>query len=208
LSPASFAGTILFDFGNGAVSPDTGVAANVVIGEAVPLSVESETVDGVTITLEGVGGEPDSQWGSNSNGIGIITAGQTEGAAARRRIDATRGTGEFVNFSFDFDVTIDSITLGNMNIDEVVEIALVSGNDPFAGGSFTFTGPDPPPQEIDDIPVNVFVKAGTVLSLSASVPKQNGVLWNDIAVTVIPEPATLAMLSVAMAITIALRRVS
>jgi hypothetical protein len=201
LSAACVAAPIRFDFGDGTVSPDTGVSANVVIADNIPVGSEAETVDGVTITLEGIAGPAGGTWQSTPNGIGIETTGQAGTAAGRPRIDKT--IGESVNFSFDVDVTINSIRLGNM-VEDTVEISFVSGTDPFAGGSFTYSTAAGP---TDDIPVNVFVTAGTVLSLGASVPDQQGVLWNDIVVTPIPEPSAMAMAGiVAATVGIALRR--
>jgi hypothetical protein len=200
LSAASTAAPIRFDFGNGNISPDTGVAANVVIADNAPLGTETETISGVTITLDGIVGPAGGTWTSTQNGIGIETVDQAGTAAGRQRIDGT--IGEFVNFSFDVDVTIDSIRLGNM-VDDTVEIAFVSGTDPFAGGSFTYSTPAGP---TDDIHVGVFVTAGTVLSLAASVPDQQGVLWNDVVVTPIPEPSTIAMIGVVAACVAALRQ--
>jgi hypothetical protein len=200
LGTTGIAAPIRFDFGDGTVSPDTGEPANVVIADNVPVGTETETIDGVTITLEGIAGAAGGTWQSTPNGIGIETDGQAGTAAGRPRIDKT--IGESVNFSFDFDVTINSIRLGNM-VEDTVEISFVSGNDPFAGGSFTHgmaAGPT------EDIPVNVFVTAGTVLSLGASVPDQQGVLWNDMVVTPIPEPATMAVLAIAAPLVLSLRR--
>jgi len=187
------AAPIRFDFGNGNVSDDTGVAANVVIAEGTTLvGNQTATISGTTITLQGIG-PSGSVWGATAQGIGIIPENQL-GMAAPRRIDGT--IGEFVYFSFDIDATINSIRLGNLTMAEEVEIAFVSGVDPFSGGSFTVTGIAPAPT--DDIPVDVFVNAGTVLSLTASDPRNNGVLWNDVVVTPIPEPSSGAMLVVAV----------
>jgi len=200
LNAASFAAPIRFDFGNGNVSDDTGVAANVVIVDG-PLTTETATIDGVTITLMGIANPQEgSTWGTTNNGIGVVTLNQAGGANVRQRIDGSLG--EFIHFSFDSDVTIDSIRLGNM-VDDTVEIDFVSGTDPFSGGSFTHNTAAGP---IDDIPVGVFVTAGTVLSLSTSVPHQNGVLWNDIVVTPIPEPSTIAVLGIAAGVVVAFRR--
>jgi len=195
------AAPIRFDFGNGNVSDDTGVAANVIIADETPLGVKTETIAGVTITLAGIANpQAGSTWGTNQNGIGVITSGQAGGANVRQRIDGS--IGEFINFSFDIDATIDSIRLGNM-VSDVVQIAFVSGTDPFGGGSFTHNTAAGP---TDDIPVGVFVTAGTVLSLTASTPHQNGVLWNDIVVSPIPEPSTSAMLVVAVLAAVASSR--
>lgn len=211
LSAASVAAPIRFDFGNGNVSDDTGVAANVVIANNSALGTEIRTVDGVTITLTGIADpQAGSLWRSTQNGIGIETFEQAGGANVRPRIDGPLG--EFINFSFDTDMTINSIRLGNMTPndaggDEVVEIAFVSGDDPFAGGSYTYsTSSGGPTGPTDDIPVGVFVTANTVLSFTASVPQNNGVLWNDMVATPIPEPNTIALMGLAAAFAVALRR--
>jgi hypothetical protein len=203
LSAASVAAPIRFDFGDGTVDAGTGVAANVVIAEGTSLAGnQTATVDGTTITLQGVG-PAGRVWGSNSQGIGIIP-GDMLGMAGQRRIDGTAD--EYVHFSFDKDATLDSIRLGALNANEQVTIAFVSGTDPFGGGSFTLSYPSSPPGPQDDIPVDVFVTAGTVLSLTATTPVQSGVLWNDIVVTPIPEPATAAMLTFSAVLGIAFRR--
>jgi hypothetical protein len=211
LSAAAVAAPIRFDFGDGTVDGGTGVAANVVIAEDTSLAgTQGGTVDGVAITLQGIG-PSDRLWGANSQGIGIITAGVSQSQrAGQRRIDGT--VPEFIYFSFDTDVTIDSVRLGNFTPNpttgshEEAEIAFVSGVDPFGGGSFTVNTATVTAGPTDDIPVGVFVTAGTVLSLAASIPQQNGVLWNDIVVTPIPEPATAAMLTLAAVVGIVVRR--
>ena len=56
LSAASLAAPIRFDFGDGTVDAGTGVAANVVIAEGTSLAGnQTATIDGTTITLQGVG---------------------------------------------------------------------------------------------------------------------------------------------------------
>jgi hypothetical protein len=203
LSAASVAAPIRFDFGNGEVDGGTGVAANVEIDEGDDMTnPTSVTIGGTEITLQGIG--PSGRvWGATSQGIGIIPDDML-GMGGQRRINGTDG--EYVHFSFDKDATIDSIRLGALNADEQVTIAFVSGTDPFGGSSFTLSYPSSPPGPQDDIPVGVFVTAGTVLSLTATTPVQGGVLWNDVLVTPIPEPATLVMPAFAVVAGIAFRR--
>ena len=207
----------LFDFGNGDFSANNATSdglSNFTFSVEVdqvsdPLGVRAETIDGVTLTLTPVVGSgfdfAQSFWGSNSQGIGIRSfdsAAANEGGANgnRRRIDGE--IGEAVHFSFDRDVTLFDMRFGSFDpagdgTEEITEISYVSGgSDPFGGTPFTIssgTGTDPD----QDHPVNVFVTAGTVLSLSTTTSVGQGILWNGMNVFEgpPPEPLTLQVLS-------------
>ncbi|GAA5495565.1 hypothetical protein Rhal01_01744 [Rubritalea halochordaticola] len=165
-----------FDFGNGTVDGNTGVAANVVITDGAALNTINATVDGISLTMQGMdsGG---GTYGSNSQGFGIYSSG-TSGATDRRISD---GDGETVQFSFDKTVTIQTVRMGSMTNGESFSISFVSGIDPFGGGNFTFTE-DGTYGPTEDIPVNIVVEAGTVLEFTTVNDLGGGVLWNDMVV--------------------------
>ncbi|MEM7396819.1 MAG: hypothetical protein AAF492_31200, partial [Verrucomicrobiota bacterium] len=81
----------IFDFGNGDIDGNTGVAANFGVSEGANLAVDrSATVDGITLTLAGMATPPGgSTWGANSQGIGIYTMGQS--GTTDRRIRSADG---------------------------------------------------------------------------------------------------------------------
>ncbi|WP_145290042.1 glycoside hydrolase family 28 protein [Pirellulimonas nuda] len=196
------AAPIRFDFGDGSVDVNTGVAANFVV-PAVSLSPQSNAVDGVTLTLEGMTTTPPGGvYTPNSQGFGIETSGESGNGGQRSRIGATED-GETVHFSFDTDVFLISLRLGNVNgADEGVALAFLSGDDPFAGGSFTYTTADSGATEgpTYDIPLgSIFVTAGTLLEFRSLNDASGGVLWNDLVVSTepVPEPATASLLLLA-----------
>ncbi len=173
-----------FDFGDGSVDNNTGVAANVVITESAALAPIVSTVNGVQMTLSGqVTGS--GTYGSNSQGFGVFTSGGTTGTNGRR-VDGSAG--ESVEFSFDRTVTLDSLRLGSFTNGETLEISFVSGTDPFAGSSFTFTS-DGTQGPTTDIPLGFGVVANTVLRFSTSNSIDSGILWNDLRVTTGLPPA-------------------
>lgn len=212
------AASIQFDLGNGSVDINTGVAANVVVAENAPLSVVTATIDGVTMTLTPVvatGADfASSQWGANTQGLGIRSrddSGSTsvdQGSNGGQRRRASGVVGEAFHISFDEDVTIDTIRLGALAPSddsgsgdiEIVELAFVSGVDPFSGsGPLTISSDQTlstPP--IEDLLIGVTINAGTVLSLSTDplATTASGVLFNDIVVSrVIPEPMSAALVA-------------
>lgn len=176
LLASSFAMGAQFDFGDGTVDANTGVAANVVITEGAALNTVNVAVDGIALSLQGMdaGG---GTYGSNSQGFGILSTG-TSGATSRRISD---DEGETVHFSFDKTVTIQTVRMGSMTEGESFVINYVSGTDPFAGGNFTFTE-DATNGPTVDIPVNITVEAGTVLELTTANDLGGGILWNDMVV--------------------------
>ena len=213
---SSSATSVRFDFGNGSVDGNSGVAANFVIAENQAFGVapgnQSLMLGGVELTIAPIVGSSSdfsqSQWGANSQGIGIrsrdsgggTSVDQGSNGGQRRRISGEAG--EAIQFSFDTDLTIESVRLGSLAPSdlsgrgdiETAEISFVSGVDPFGSSSWAVDAEaavNTLPTE--DLVVNVFVEAGTVLSLTASTPVTGGVLWNDIVVNVIPEPGSLAL---------------
>lgn len=155
-------------------------------GENVSISTSvSETIGGITMTLlraEVTGGDTgDDFWGINDQGIGVITDGA--GGPAGRRLSGD--VGESVVFSFDVDVFLDSARFGNFNASETVEIT------PAGGSTITITGAQDP--DFDNALGGVLVTAGTEITMTTT--GNNGVLFNEITVSEVPEPSSsLALL--------------
>ena len=197
----SWGSTIVFDFGNGDVDAGTGVAANFVVPDASALGTLTNTQGGVELSINGITTNTPGTYDSNTQGFGIVSDGESGNAASQRRLD-TATDGETVQFSFDTDVTLVSLRAGSIATDdEGFMLSFVSGVDPFAGGSFTHTTTDGGVTETGtfDIPLgDIAVAAGTVLEFSTVNEGGGGILWNDIAVRVIPEPSTLALASIGL----------
>ena len=190
--------TISFDFGSAA-------PANVVVADNAPVGTVTETVGGVTITLDPViaaGADAStSMWGANAGGFGVRSFDAGGGGSVdpgangsiKRRISGD--VGEAIEFSFDTDVTLESLLLGSLGSGETAVISLVSGTDPFGGsGVFEIDGPV---DATSDISVGAAVQAGTVLSISTvnGTTTAGGILFNELTVSIVPEPGSLALLS-------------
>ena len=200
LGGAAHGQAIVFDFGNGDVDGGTGVAANFVVPDASALGPLTNTQGGVELSITGITSNGPGTYDSNSQGFGIVSVDDTNNASQQRRLDTTND-GETVQFSFDSDVTLSSTRIGSLaSADEGFSLSFVSGVDPFAGGSFTFTTTDGGVTETGtfDIPLgDVSVTAGTVLEFSTLNEGGGGILWNDLRVLVGEPvvPLTLQVLS-------------
>ena len=206
LTTTAYSTAIRYDFGNGSVDSNTGVAANFVVADESALGTLTNTQGGIQMSLTGVTSDPGGGvYDSNSQGFGIRSADDSndpgENANAERRID-TAGDGETVQFSFDTDVILRTTRIGSMaSIDEGFMISFVSGVDPFGGGNFSYMTLDGGATEggTFDIPLgSINVNAGTVLEFSVFNAGGGGLLWNDLVVLRVPEPSSLLLASVLM----------
>lgn len=195
------AGSITFDFGNSntANNSQNGGDGNwePFADETTDIStIAATTIDGLQMTLVGTAvdtnGVADEFWGINNQGIGVITDDTTNGNsdAFDRRINGE--IGENVSFSFDQDVFLSSLRLGafagNANGAEEVTIT------PEGGASIVISRTETTTSPTTDWPLgDVLVSAGTPITLTSTVAVGQGVLFNEITVDVIPEPATLML---------------
>ena len=189
----------LFDFGNGDFSVNNATPdglANFVISDGTPLGTLTNTQNGVEMTLTGITTDAPGTYDSNSQGFGIVSAGDAGGGAAQRRLDTTND-GETVQFSFDTTVNLVSLRVGSLSSDdEGFVVSFISGDDPFGGGNFTYTTSDGGATEGPDydIPLgNIAATAGTVFEFSTINEGGGGILWNGLNTFIgtPPEPLTL-----------------
>lgn len=199
----SLAATVTFDFGNANTSNNSQNGGD---GNWAPFADEttdistvvSTTIDGLQMTLSGTAvddnGLADEFWGINNQGIGVITDGN--GGATGRRIDGS--IGEVISFSFDQDVTLSSVRLGsfNGNASGAETVTVTPDGGPAIEITQAATSPDP----LIDWPLGeVFVSAGTPITLSTAASIGGGVLFNEITVNTVPEPASIVLLCAALA---------
>jgi hypothetical protein len=155
---------------------------------------------GVTMTLTAVGNG--GLLDRSSTGVGVLSAEDPSGnATLARRIDGSLPTPESIRFSFDQEVTLDSIVVGAMHTGgaETLRLSLVSGEDPFAGvtgysgdyqlspGELAFSNSSGAtgPQEIAfglGAQDPIVIAAGTVLAITTQPSNGGGVLFNSITV--------------------------
>jgi len=164
-------------------------------GQATHQIVQS----GVTLSLAAVG--DGALLDRNSSGVGVNSSDDSGAVLTQRRIDGTLPTPEAIEFSFDADVTIDSMMIGAIDTggSESLVLTYISGVNPFAGlagymgdynlgaGSLTFT----PPAGADTPLLVSFggvgqddfvVQAGTVLAITANPAAAGGILFNEISI--------------------------
>lgn|GEM_PF-2150857 len=155
---------------------------------------------GVMLSLAagGVGAAFDA----DASGVGVASNLDSGGAAARQRVNGTYATPETIEFSFNQDVMLKSLQLGALNTAtaEAVVLSFVSGDNPFTGlagysndgftlgtDSLTFATSNADAMEFllefgilgqDEI----FLTAGTVLSLTADPAVGGGLLLNGLSI--------------------------
>jgi hypothetical protein len=172
------------------------------------LTTHQITDDDTTITINAVG--TSAVFDTNSNGVGILSAKDSgRGDAAARRIDGSSPDAESIQFSFNQDVSLESLTIGSLNLEgnEGVKLSYVSGGtNPFTGltgyagdyalaaDSLTFTtsGGGITPYLITygmDGQSPIVITEGTVLSVTADpVHTDAGILLDMITVNLLEEP--------------------
>jgi hypothetical protein len=165
------------------------------------------TADDTTITITPTGNG--AVLNTNSNGVGVnstdddLTAGNPTGTQFQRYIDGSLPTPESIQFSFDKDVSFESLTLGNLDLNntEGVVLKFISGTNPFTGlsgysGDYTLGSdsltfqPNTTGQTPFMVPYGLngqselLITAGTVLSLTSGPVASNGFLLDMITVNV------------------------
>ncbi|HEX6962908.1 MAG TPA: hypothetical protein VF175_13645 [Lacipirellula sp.] len=166
------------------------------------------TDNDATVTITAVG-DASAALDVNDLGVGVnsaeddVTGGSPTTNNRQRFIDGTLTTPEAVHFSFDRDVSLESLTLGNIDLDgtEGVVLSFVSGTNPFTGlagysGDYT-VGATSITFSTDDggqTPYTftygkngqdeLLVEAGTVLALTANPAADNGFLLDALTVHV------------------------
>jgi hypothetical protein len=167
---------------------------------AVPDQASYQLVQGgLTLKLEATGNGALLDW--NSNGVGVNSTQDSGGDTTQRRVDGSLPAPETIEFFFDRDVTISSVTVGALETDgsESLTLSFVSGINPFAGLagysgeyqlaaeslSFTTSSGASTPLEIpfggagqDDI----IVLRGTGLAITADPSAAGGILFNQLVV--------------------------
>jgi hypothetical protein len=156
---------------------------------------------------------------TNTTGVGVFSQTDLDvvpalGADGMRRIAGDRE--EALHFSFDRDVSLESITLGNFNFDamsgvgEQMVVSFVSGVNPFEGltgysgdyllgaDNLIYTMSQPKAEGGPFlIPLGmggqseIIVQAGTVLALTSLTPQDNGILLNMITANLLEIPPGL-----------------
>jgi hypothetical protein len=145
---------------------------------------------------------------TNDIGVGVNSTEDDAATANQQRfINGSLATSEALQFSFDRDVSFESLTVGNLDFGatEGVVLSFVSGTNPFAGGltgysgdyfasptSITFT-----PTTADQTPYTItygkngqqeiIVEAGTVLSVTASPAVSQGFILDMITVNLLDD---------------------
>lgn len=155
---------------------------------------------GVSLTLNAQGSS--ASFSADATGLGIASALDSGGADIQRRINGTYSTAEAIEFSFDQDVLLKSLDLDALNISGTEEVVLefVSGDNPFTSlvgydaAGFTLTGNSLlfAANSADAMEFSlefgilgqdeIFLSAGTVLSLTANPAVGGGLLLNSIGI--------------------------
>jgi hypothetical protein len=148
---------------------------------------------------------------TNDLGAGVNSVEDDAGGmeAFQRRIDGSLPTPEAINFSFDKDVSLESITVGSFNLDglEGMRLSFVSGDNPFAvaptgyssdyvfgANSVTFTtsGGGQTPYVVPfglGAQGDIIITAGTVLSVTGNHAfTDGGILLDMITVNSLAAP--------------------
>lgn len=170
------------------------------------------TDNDTTIMIESVG-DAGAVLDTNNLGVGVnsteddFTNGIATPNANQRFIDGSLTTPESIHFSFDEDVSFESLTLGNLDLDgtEGVVLSFISGTNPFTGlsgysgdytlgaDSLTFntnTGGQTPyaitygKNGQDEL----LIEADTVLSLTSNPVTANGFILDMITVHSLADP--------------------
>jgi hypothetical protein len=170
------------------------------------------TASDTTISIAAIG-DAGAVLDTNNLGVGVnsneddFTLGLPTSNANQRFIDGSLTTPEAIQFSFDQDVSFESLTLGNFDLDgsEGVVLKYISGTNPFTGltgysgdytlgaDSLTFStaGGGQTPYAITygmNGQDEIMIAAGTVLSLTSNPAAGNGFILDMITVNVATLP--------------------
>ncbi|MES2983076.1 MAG: sulfatase [Verrucomicrobiota bacterium] len=147
-------------------------AGNVNIVDASVASV-TPTVNGIQLTLTAASTSGTATLGANSQGFGVST--NSESNPNDTRLEGDKG--ESIRFSFDAQVSLTSLRLGNFANGEIATLSFVSGTNPFTNGTsltITANGNQGPATDIllASSPIVtgglIVIEAGTVLELKVS----------------------------------------
>ncbi|MEQ8617801.1 MAG: sulfatase [Lacipirellulaceae bacterium] len=162
----------------------------------------SAQIDKLGITLFLSAGGNAAQFDADATGVGVVSSFDTGTATQRRRVNGSYTTPETIEFSFDEDVFLKSLLLDalNTNGEETVTLSFVSGDNPFTGltgyddngltldaDSLTFAAANADGMEhLLEFGIlgqdELFLTAGTVLSLTADPVTGGGILLNAISI--------------------------
>lgn len=155
---------------------------------------------GMTLSLNAVGSN--ALFDYDAQGLGVASSLDTGGATQQQRVNGSLTTAEAIEISFDTDVMLKSLLLDGLNTmgAEAVVLSFVSGDNPFDGlsgydsdgftlgaDSLTFAGSSATASEFllefgtlsqDEI----FLTAGTVLSLTADPAVGGGLVLDSLSV--------------------------
>ena len=155
---------------------------------------------GVTMSLAAVGNG--AVFDHDSVGLGIASSLETGGATQRQRVNGSLTIPEAIEFSFDEDVMLKSLSLDNLNTNgaETVVLSFVSGDNPFtslsgydsngfalAADSLSFAASSASASEYvlefgslsqDEL----FITAGTILSLTADPAVGGGLVLDAVSI--------------------------
>lgn len=164
------------------------------------LATAELTVLGVTMSLTATG--DGASFDVGTTGVGVVSNLDVGGAAQRQRVNGVYSTPETIEFSFDTDVMLKSLSLGalNTNGDESVVLRFLSGDNPFTGldgynddgftldtESLSFAAANASAMEfVLDFGIlgqdELLLTAGTVLSITADPATAGGLLLADISI--------------------------
>ena len=158
------------------------------------------TVLGITMNISATG--DGAAFDADATSVGVVSNLDTGGATQRRRVNGTYATPETIEFSFDTDVMLKSLSLDALNTTGAEEVILsfVSGDNPFPGlfgyddggftlgvDSLTFAASSADGMDFDlELGIlgqdEIFLTAGTVLSLTADPAVGGGLLLQGISI--------------------------
>lgn len=203
LGAASSATGAVFDFGDGSGTVNNSQGTEVTLGVGdltgnwapfvdgvTPVSTSaSMTIDGIEMTLiraevSDNGNTADDFWGINNQGLGVLSNGEAVNGN-NRRVESDKS--EAIVFSFDQDVFLVSARFGSFSNNREAHLTP-------AGGS-TITIQSPGGTGGDNVQTdfslgNTLVTAGTEITLTSTLD----ILFNEITVTAVPEPGSLALM--------------
>lgn len=202
-SAASSAFSAVFDFGDGTgtVNNSQGTEVNAGLGDltgnwspfvdgVTPASTSASiTIDGIEMTLlraevSDNGSTDDDFWSITDQGLGVLSNG--EGVNNNnRRVEGDKS--EAIVFSFDQDVFLNTARFGNFGGTESITMTPVGGN---AINILSPGGTGADNVGTDFSLGDTLITAGTEITVTSA----TDFLFNEITVTAVPEPGSMALL--------------